>query len=129
MSEISRLKRLAKSLLSPISNRRSNYYSFEDAKMAINELGMSIPPDLLAKMLDSDSILDDFLSNLYLLEDDYGKPVLNSSSEILPELQPKVYAEGQRLAFTVTYGTFRKQEVIFAEYNFGEPYIKTVNIE
>ncbi|MBX7241803.1 MAG: hypothetical protein K1X92_08645 [Bacteroidia bacterium] len=129
MSEISRLKRLAKSLISSLNKSRSHYYSFEDAKMAINELGMSIPPDLLAKLLDSDSLLDDFLSNLYTLEDDYGKPVLNASSAIIPELQPKVYAEGQRIAFTVTYGTFRKQEVIFAEYNFGEPYFKEVNVE
>ena len=129
MSEIARLKRIAKSMLPYFNTKRTIYYNFEDAKMIINDLGFQIPAEMLAQLLDSDTILDDFLSCLYQLEDDYGKSVLTESSVLLPELQPKVYVEGQRIAFTVTYGTFAKKEVIFAEYNFGSPFIQDVNIE
>ncbi len=129
MSEFSRLKRITKSLLPSLRKHRENYYNFEDARMAINDLGMGIAPELLLKLVGNDAILDDFIGSLYQLEDDFGKPVLNASSVILPELQPKVYTEGERIAFTVTYGTFRKQEIVFAEYNFGTPFFKEITVE
>lgn len=131
MSDFLRLKRLAKSLLLNLGKKRAQYYNFEDAKMMINDLGLSIPPDLLAKLVDSNVILDDFLTCIYQLEDAIGKnDVITEDMTIHPKYEPKVYVEGQRIAFTAKYGFLQKEETVFAEYNFGDPFIKTIkNVE
>lgn len=119
MSELSRLKRIAQALIPNLGKQRDRYYNFEDAKMIISELGISIPPDLFAKITEDDRILDDFLNKIYQLEDEIGKKdVITTESIINPIYSPKVYVEENKIAFTVSYGFLTKQEVIFAEYSF-----------
>jgi hypothetical protein len=129
MSEISRLKRITKSLLPSFKKSRERYYNFDDARMAITELALAIPADLLAKLLDSDTILDDFLSAIYAVEDEAGVTLLTDLGGIDSRFQPKVYVEDQRVAFSVVLGRILTQEYIFADYTFGEPYTRDVLIE
>lgn len=119
MSELSRLKRIAQALIPNFRKQRDRYYTFEDAKMIISELGIAIPPDLFAKIVDDDRILDDFLNKIYQLEDEIGKKdVIMEESVINPIYAPKVYVEENKVTFTVRYGFLTKEEVIFAEYSF-----------
>lgn len=119
MSELSRLKRLAQALIPNFRKQRDRYYNFEDAKMMISELGMAIPAELFTKIIDNDSILDDFLNHIYQLEDEMGKKdLITEESTINPAYQPKVYVEDNKVAFTVTWGFLTKQKVVFAEYIF-----------
>jgi hypothetical protein len=130
MSDFLRIKRLAKSFLPNLGKSRTQYYNFEDAKMMINDLALAIPADLLPKLLDSNTILDDFLTCIYQLEDAIGKKdVITEDMSINPVYKPKVYVDGEKIAFTATYGLLSKEEMVFAEYNFGDPYIKNVTIE
>lgn len=117
MSELSRLQRLAKSLVPNFGKKRERYYNFDDAKMMINDLALEIPADMLAKLLDSDTLLDDFLMGLYQIEDHIGKKdVVLENHTLNPDYQPRVYVEENRIAFSLTYGSLMKKEIVFAEY-------------
>lgn len=120
MSELSRLKRIAQSLIPNFRKQRDRYYNFEDAKMMITELGIDIPPAIFAKLTEDDQILDDFINKIYQAEDTLGiKNLVTEESILNPTYQPKVYVEDNKVAFTITSsGAFTKQEVIFAEYTF-----------
>lgn len=122
MSELDRLKRITKSLVPNFTRNRKRYYNFEDAKMMITDLALGIPPDYFAILTEREALLDDFLNNVYQLEDAMGKQdVVTEFSTLNPEYQPKVYIKNGKVIFTVTYGTLLKQEVVFAEYQLGAP--------
>lgn len=117
MSELSRLQRLARAIVPNFGKKRERYYNFDDAKMMINELALDIPPDMLAKLLDNDTLLDDFLMGLYQIEDHIGKrDVVLENHTLNPAYQPRVYVEGNQIAFSLTHGSLMKKEVVFAEY-------------
>lgn len=115
MSEFKRFQRLAKSLIPRFPKGGERTYSPEDARMMINDLGMQIPADALAHLVESDEILDDFINSIYQLEHKWKKRVVTDYSCIDPELDPKVYVADGVIAFTVKG---KKGEVIFAEYDW-----------
>ena len=64
-------------------------------------------------MMENDAILEDFINNIYRLEADIRKRVVNEFSVIDPKFEPKVYNEDGMLGFTVRY---KQEEIVFAEY-------------
>lgn len=113
MSEYKRFKRLIKSVIPrfPDGNQRS--YTLDDVKSVINDLGMEIPAKVLKAIMSNDMLLDDFLNNLYHLEADIRKRVVNDFSVIDPKFEPKVYNEDGMLGFTIQH---KGEEIVFAEY-------------
>ncbi|RMG23767.1 MAG: hypothetical protein D6730_13835 [Bacteroidetes bacterium] len=116
MSELKRFQRLAKSLIPRFPRGRERHYTLEDARMMINELGMQMPPEALAYLLDSDERLDDFLNAIYNLEEKFRRKVVTPQATIDEALDPKVYVEAGTIAFTVKG---KRGEVIFAEYDWA----------
>jgi hypothetical protein len=119
MSEFSRLNRLVKALVPNFSKSRERYYSFDEARMMIADLGMAIPPEMLAKLLDTDALLDEFINSLYQLEDEIGKgSIVTESSTIMADYQPSVHVEDNKIAFSVTYKKlFQTHQTVFVEYS------------
>ena len=115
MSELNRLKRLVKSLL-PKRRDIEDYYHPEDARVMINEMAMSIPPKVLDALLRSEVALDEFITGVYLAEDDIGERIINERHEIDSMYHPQVHIEDNRIAFTITH---RGEEIIFAEYKLN----------
>lgn len=113
MSELRRLERLAKSLIPRIPRGEDRQYTLEDARHMINELGLQMSPEALAFMTGDSNRLDDFLMNVYHLEEKVGKKVTTDSRSIDERYEPKVYEEDGTLAFSVTW---RGKERVFAEY-------------
>lgn len=119
MSEIPRLKRLVKSILPDFSFKRrdvSDYYQPEDARNMINELALQIPPKVLKGLLNSAVALDEFITGIYLAEDDIGQKIVTARGEIDTVYEPQVHLSDNRIAFTITY---RMEEIIFAEYKLN----------
>lgn len=113
MSEYNRLKRILKSVIPRFPKGSDRQYNHSDAKMILNDLGMEIPAKVLAKMMSSDAILEDFVNNLYHLEADIRKRVVNEFSVIDPKFEPKVYNEDGMLGFSIRH---KGEEIVFAEY-------------
>ncbi len=113
MSELDRFKRLAKSLIPRFPKGNERNYSLEDAQMMLNDLGMQMSPAVLAYLIDSDEILDDFVNSIYHLETKLKKRIITDDTRIDPELDPKVYVVDGTVAFTIVR---RGGELIFAEY-------------
>ena len=119
MSELNRLKRLVKSVLPDFSMKRrdiSDYYHPEDARVMINEMALSIPPKVLKALLGSTVALDEFVTGIYLAEDDIGERLINERKEIDPMYSPQAHIEDNRIAFTITH---KGEEIIFAEYKLN----------
>ncbi|MFK7970887.1 MAG: hypothetical protein AB8F95_10995 [Bacteroidia bacterium] len=119
MAELNRLKRLVKSVLPDFSFKRrdiSDYYHPEDARVMINELALSIPPKVLKALLNSSVALDEFLTGIYLAEDDINERIINERKEIDPIYNPQAHIENNRIAFTITHNS---EEIIFAEYKLN----------
>lgn len=127
MSELSRLQRIAKSWLPNFGKHRERYYSADDTRMIITDLGMYIPEKMLATLLWSDTLLDEFTNAIYLLEDKIAKDMITENFTIDAKYSPKVYVEGGKIAFTITYSSMLSQkEIIFVEYELDNP---TENVE
>ena len=119
MSDLNRLKRLVKSVLPDFRFKRrdiSDYYHPEDARVMINELALSIPPKVLKALLNSTVALDEFITGVYLAEDDIGERIINERKEIDPIYKPQAHLEDNRIAFTITH---RGEEIIFAEFKLN----------
>lgn len=119
MSNLHRLKRLAKSVLPDFTFKRrdiSDYYHPEDARVMINELALSIPPKVLKALLNSSVALDEFITGIYLAEDDIGERLINERKEIDAVYSPQAHLEDNRIAFTITH---KAEEIIFAEYKLN----------
>lgn len=118
MSDFSRLNRLMKSLIPNFGKKRERYYSFDEARMMIADLGMAIPPEMLQKLLETEALLDEFLNSLYQLEDEIGKgSIVTDFSVIDAAYQPTVHVEENKIAFSVTYKKlFQTQQLVFVEY-------------
>ncbi|RMG56200.1 MAG: hypothetical protein D6722_26840 [Bacteroidetes bacterium] len=114
MSDFARLQRLAKSLIPNFGRDRSRHYDHDDARNIINDLGLQIPPPVLAFLVTSDTILEDFVTSLYELEAHLRKPVVTESATLDSAFMPQVYVEPHQVAFSVTH---KGKEVIFAEYD------------
>lgn len=114
MSDFTRLKRIAKSLVPrwPASGEKN--YSFEDARLIINDLGMKLSPEMLASLLSRTETLDDFLGSIYELEHKLKRPVVTELATIDPVLEPDVHVEGSKVAFSVKW---REERLVFAEYD------------
>lgn len=114
MSELKRLKRIIKSVLPSFKKKRKRYYNFDDAKSILNELGMQMSPEVLGWLIEDESLLDDFCTSLYYLEDDIDRDdIITEFSRIDEQYEPKVYQEGGQVLFTIFH---RKKEIVFAEY-------------
>ncbi len=114
MSELHRLKRIAKSLIPHTPRESEKRYNYSDAKMMINDLALTISPNTLSYLVDSDMVLDDFIHSIYELEHTLHQKATNDLKVIDPELYPRAYEEHHRVVFTVTYDG---EEWVFAEYN------------
>ena len=117
MSEFQRLERLVRSLIPRIPRDPARQYSLTDARNMINELGMQIPPEVMAYLLARDAILDDFINSLYDLEARLNRKVVDQHGVIDPSLQPQARVEAGQVAFTIVH---RGQEKVFTEYSFDE---------
>lgn len=122
MSELDRIKRLAKSLIPRFPQKGERNYHLDDARMMINDLGMALPPEVLAYLVDSDEVLDDFLNAVYHLEDKYRRRVVTEQATLDPKLEPKVYFEEDTVAFAAKP---KREELIFAEYELPRRLKKT----
>lgn len=114
MSELDRFKRLAKSLIPRFPRGDQRQYSLEDARMMINDLGLNIPPEVLDHLVNTDTILDDFINSIYNLENKLRKRIITDFATIDAKWNPNVYVENGKVAFTIST---KKEELIFAEYD------------
>ena len=114
MSELYRIKRIVKSLIPRTPRNPERRYSYSDARLIINDLGMSLSPETLAYLVDSDEVLEDFVLSMYEMEYTLNRKATNEITVIDPELKPKAYEEDQRVVFTVFYDN---EEWVFAEYS------------
>jgi hypothetical protein len=113
MSEFKRLERLVKALIPRLPRAENRQYQLADARHMINDLGMHIPPEVLAYLLAQDAILDDFLMSIYALEKELRRKVVTEFATIDEALEPKVYVEEALIGFSVTH---KARELVFAEY-------------
>ena len=113
MSELDRFKRLAKSLIPRFPKGEERQYHLEDARMMINDLGLSLSPEVLNYLVTTDTVLDDFINSIYNVEQKLRKRIVTDFATIDTEWNPKAYMEDGTVAFTIKT---RKHEVIFAEY-------------
>ncbi|MEL6624890.1 MAG: hypothetical protein AAFQ83_05975 [Bacteroidota bacterium] len=117
--DFKRLKRLIKSVIPRFTTTSAgSRYRLEDAKVMINDLGLQMSPETLAKMLSRDDILDDFLMSIHELERDLKQKVITDFYTIDPLLAPKVYDLGKEVGFTII--SRKGEEIVFAEYTLDE---------
>lgn len=114
MSEFERFTRLVKSIIPRFSDSEYQSYALADAKMMINELGLSMSPATLAYLISKDDILDDFLDGVYALEKKAGGKVITDSATIMTDYDPKVYEKEDKVVFTAK---IEGEEYLFAEYD------------
>lgn len=117
MSELKRLERIVRSLIPRIPRDPDRQYSLADARNMINELGLQMPPEVMAYLLERDAILDDFISSIYDLEARLNRKVVQPQGTLDEQLQPRVRVEEGKVAFTIEH---RGQEKVFAEYDLTE---------
>ncbi|MEL6193397.1 MAG: hypothetical protein AAFR66_15165 [Bacteroidota bacterium] len=114
MSDFKRLERIIKSRLPRFPKDIDYTYSVKDARNMINDLGLSLSPEALAYLTETETILDDFLEGVYHVENRFKKRVANEQAFLKEEFSPKVYEEDGKAIFTLTH---RGKEYIFAEYD------------
>ncbi|NOK86067.1 MAG: hypothetical protein GFH27_549397n15 [Chloroflexi bacterium AL-W] len=115
MSELSRLERIAKSLIPRIPRGQNRQYQLEDARNIINDLGLQLSPAALAYLVSNSSRLDGFLMDIYHVEQAIGKKVVTEFATIDEQYQPKVYEEEGKIAFSLTW---KGKERVFSEYDW-----------
>ncbi|MEM8902055.1 MAG: hypothetical protein AAGC85_28370 [Bacteroidota bacterium] len=113
MSDFKRLERIIKSRLPRFPKDIDYTYSIKDARNMINDLGLSLSPEALAYLTETETILDDFLEGVYHVENRFKKRVANEQAFLKEEFSPKVYEEDGKATFTLTY---RGKESSFAAY-------------
>ena len=113
MSEFKRFKRLAKSLIPRFPRGDEKYYTREDARNMINDLGLQISPEALEALVNSETVLEDFTNSIYELERKIRKKVVTDFATIDLEFEPHVYEEDGRVGFTILH---RGDEILFADY-------------
>ena len=114
MSDFKRLERLAKSLIPRIPRDEDRQYTLEDARMMLTDLGLQMSPAVLRFLTEDDNKLDDFLMNVYQLEQKFRRKVITDFATLAPDLDPKVYVEDGKAGFSVTR---KGKEIVFAEYD------------
>lgn len=92
----------------------NRYYSFEEAKLIVNDLALDLKPETLDKIISSDEILDEFLGYIYTIEKKINKSIVNNLGVIAEEFEPKAYEEGNMVAFSLNH---KGKEVVFAEFD------------
>lgn len=115
MSELSRLERIAKSLIPRIPRGSKQQYKLEDARNMINDFGLGLTPEALEFLVSSDTHLDDFLMGVYHLENKIEKRVVTDFATISEKLNSKVYEADGKIIFTVEW---RGKERVFVEYDY-----------
>ena len=113
MSELYRLKRIVKSLIPRTPRQAERRYSYGDARLMINDLALDLSPETLEYLVETDTVLEDFVLSVYELEYMLGRKATTEISVFDPGLSPKAYDESPRVVFTVQY---EGQEWVFAEY-------------
>lgn len=117
MSTRTRIFRFFKSLRPTFgeSNLDPVVYQWEDAKAAINELGMEMEmePDHLAYLLSKNTILDDFVGRLTQMEDKFGEKLLTREKVIDPRFMPEAEMVDEYLRITIYLSGRRR---VLAEY-------------
>ncbi|MEM6764274.1 MAG: hypothetical protein AAF824_06995 [Bacteroidota bacterium] len=113
MSNLDRLERIIKSRLPRFPKTIDYTYSIKDARNMINDLGLSLSPEALAYLTETETVLDDFLEGIYHVENKFRKRVASERAILKEEFSPQVYEEDSKATFTLTY---RDKEYIFAEY-------------
>jgi hypothetical protein len=119
LDEYKRLKRMFKSLIPRFPRDEDRQYTLSDARNMINDLGIQMSPEALERLVSSDLILDDFINNIYFLEEDIGRKVITEFATIDMKYNPRVYEDQAEnlIGFSVTY---RGEEIVFAEYPLRE---------
>ncbi len=113
MSELYRIKRIVKSLIPRTPRDSERRYSYADARLMINDLGMDLSPEVLAYLVDTDTVLEDFVGSVYELEYMLKRRATTEITTLDPELVPKAYDEPPRVVFTIQHDG---EEWVFAEY-------------
>lgn len=117
MSDFKRLERLVKALIPRLPRAEDRQYQLSDARHMINDLGLQMPPEVLAYLIERDAILDDFLMSVYGLERELRRKVVTDFGVIDEALDPKVYIEDGTVGFSVTH---KGRELVFAEYAYAD---------
>ncbi len=110
---------MLKSMMPDFSLKRKtidHYYEPEDARMMITDLGMEIPANVLKALTNSDVVLDEFVTGVYLVEDEVGEKIVTDFATIDSQYDPKVYQEGNMIGFTVSY---KGERIVFAEFKLN----------
>ena len=116
MSVRNRLKRVVKSWTGVLS-RNEIYYSYDDARMILTELGMDMSPEAFAYLTGSQEIMDEFLGQVSAVEKKLGINIILDNSRIDPELSPQVYEIDGEIIITILD---KGVESILVEFPFEE---------
>ena len=116
MSVRKRLKRVVKSWTGVLS-RDEIYYSYDDARMILTDLGMQMSPEALAYLTSSEEIMEEFLGQVSAVEKKLGLNIIKDQYSIDPELQPKVYEIEGEIIITILH---KGVESILVEFPFEE---------
>ena len=112
MSNLKRLERVVKSWTGKLTRKRKYYYTTENVRLIITDLGIQISPEVFEWLTTNTVAQEEFISQVHESEEVLGIGIVRDFDKIHPELDAKVYEDGQTVMFTLTY---KGKERIFAE--------------
>ena len=119
MSEIERLKRIARSWWGGVrKKRRPAAYEQDDPRMIINDLGLQLSPAALASIADNSFRREDMLVQLYNAEETLNIDLIRDNTQIDPRHNPKVYEHEGHIVITATVDG---EEVVIVEFEPERP--------
>ena len=116
MSDLKRIKRIVGSWVGKArfgKKRRLSVYQDDDALLILNDLGLQMSPAALDHIAGNSTTREDFLIQIYAVEDDLGLDLIKDNIQIDPALEPKVYEEDGKITFTINW---KKEDYLVAEF-------------
>lgn len=95
-----------------LRKRRKYYYSADDARAILTELGLQMSARTFSYLTDDTVMLEEFVSQLHETEEVLGFGVVKDMKEIHPGLKPAVSEENGYVVFTIQHNG---KEKIIAE--------------
>lgn len=115
MSQFLRLRRITRSLTGGLFKGATHVEP--DCLMIFNDLGLQLKPDTLKILTRSAVFREELRMQLELTEKELGKSVLETPERIHPNLNPKVYEEGQQVAISIT---IQGEEFLLARFDLSQ---------
>jgi hypothetical protein len=112
MSNFKRLERVVRSYTGILRKRRKYYYSADNARAILTELGLKMSPKTFSYLTDSTVILEEFVSQLHETEEHLGYGIVKDMNEIHPGLEPDVIEDNGHAVFTIQH---KGRSIIIAE--------------